>query len=40
MVLGCVRFKVTTEHRKYQCFHVFSAPIFKSGLKPRYLQAF
>ena len=41
MVLGCVRFKVATKHRKCQCSHVFSAPpIFKSGLKPRYLQVF
>ena len=32
MVLGSVCFKVATNHRKCQCFHVFSAPtIFKSG---------
>ena len=32
MVLGCLRFKVATKHRK-PVFHVFSAPsFFKSGL--------
>ena len=41
MALGCLRFKVATKHRKYQCFHVFSAPpIFKSGLKPVYWDGF